>query len=62
MIFQQSWQGARVHKGEQSPWFPATVPGNIQADYGHFMDFPDVNYSDNCKLYEVAFRKTSFFI
>jgi Skp family chaperone for outer membrane proteins len=33
MIFQQKWLGARIHAGEVSPWFDATVPGNIQEDY-----------------------------
>lgn len=52
MVFPQSWQGARIHEGIQSQWFPAQVPGNIQADYGRAAGFPDVNYGDNCKLYE----------
>ena len=52
MIFQQKWQGARIHEGETSPWFAAAVPGNIQEDYGRFMGFPDHNFGDNCKLYE----------
>lgn len=52
MIFQQQWMGARVRDGVTGEWFPATVPGNIQADYAAYMDFPDVNYADSCKLYE----------
>lgn len=51
MIFLQSWQGARIHEGVTGQWFPATVPGNIQEDYGKFMGFPDVNWADTCKLY-----------
>ncbi len=52
MIFLQSWQGARVHEGVTGQWFAATVPGNIQEDYGRANNFPDHNFGDNCKLYE----------
>ena len=52
MIFEQKWQGARVHNDVVSPWFEATVPGNIQEDYGKANGFPDHNFGDNCKLYE----------
>lgn len=52
MIYLQNWQGARIHEGITSEWFPVTVPGNIQEAYGAAMGFPDVNFGDNCKLYE----------
>ena len=52
MRYDQNWQGARVHEGRTGPWFPVSVPGNIQADYGRFMNWPDVNFGDNCRLYE----------
>lgn len=52
MIFLQKWQGARIHNGITGSWFEATVPGNIQEDYGKANGFPDVNFGDNCKLYE----------
>ena len=52
MIFLQTWQGARIHEGITGKWFPATVPGNIQEDYGKANGFPDVNWADTCKLYE----------
>lgn len=53
MIYLQKWQGARVHGGITEDWFPTAVPGNIQEDYGKAKGFPDVNFGDNCKLYEV---------
>ena len=52
MVFLQNWQGARIHDGKVGAWFPATVPGNIQEDYGKANGFPDHNFGDNCKLYE----------
>lgn len=52
MMYLQTWQGARIENGVTGAWFPVTVPGNIQEDYGKFMGFPDVNFGDNCKLYE----------
>ena len=53
MIFQQKWLGARIHKDEISPWFDATVPGNIQEDYAKANGYPDHNFGDNCKLFEL---------
>jgi len=32
--------------------FPATVPGNIQADYGRYKGFPDIHFGDNVRVYE----------
>ena len=52
MIFLQKWQGARVCEGAVGQWFEATVPGNIQEDYGKANHYPDHNFGDNCKLYE----------
>ena len=52
MIYLQKWEGARVQDGNVGSWFPATVPGNIQEDYGKANGFPDHNFGDNCKLYE----------
>ena len=53
MIFQQKWLGARIHEGEVSPWFEATVPGNIQEDFAKANGYPDHNFGDNCKLFEL---------
>ena len=52
MIFQQNWQGARISESLECQWFPVSVPGNIQADYGKTMGFPELQFGDNCKLYE----------
>ena len=51
MIFRQNWQGIRLtDHGEES--FPATVPGNIQADYAAAKGFRDVAFADGCKQFE----------
>ena len=42
-----NWQG-RV----RNETFPATVPGNIQKDFGEYKGFPDLHFGDNVKLYE----------
>ena len=52
MIFLQTWQGARISDKLACQWFPATVPGNIQADYGRAMGYPELQFGDNCKMYE----------
>ena len=51
MIFNQKWVGYRIHNGEYSEPFTASVPGNIQKDYGIAHNFGDVNYADNCEKY-----------
>ena len=48
MIFKQTWQGKNCRTEEV---FPASVPGNIQRDFGIFKKFGDVNYADNYKQY-----------
>ena len=48
MIFRQKWEGRRISEGG---YFPATVPGNIQYDYGVAHGFADVQFSDNYKQY-----------
>ena len=50
MIFLQTWQGARISDKLACQWFPATVPGNIQADYGRAMDYPELQFGDNCNM------------
>ena len=50
MRFDQAWNGRNCSKAEHE-WFPVTVPGNIQYDYGIFHNFADLNYSDNYKQY-----------
>ena len=51
MIFEQTWQGVRlVAAGEET--FPATVPGNVQADYAAAAGFADVMYGDGCRQFE----------
>lgn len=47
MRFDQNWE-ARVKGGAgETPFFPAHVPGNVQQDYGEYMGFGDIFYSDN---------------
>ena len=48
MIFKQTWSGRNCRTDEV---FSASVPGNIQYDFGVFKGFGDVNYSDNYKKY-----------
>ena len=50
MKFEQIWEGRNCNK-QKNEYFPATVPGNIQYDYGIAMDFGDVHYSNNYKQY-----------
>jgi beta-mannosidase len=50
MRFKQKWQGRNCNKNAEE-WFPASVPGNIQYDYGVFHQFEDVQYADNYKQY-----------
>lgn len=50
MRFQQIWEGRNCSK-DASSWFAATVPGNIQYDYGVAHHFEDVQFSDNYKQY-----------
>ena len=52
MIFLQQWQGACIENGICGSFFDATVPGNIQDDYGRANHFGDINFGDNCKKYE----------
>ena len=54
MIFSQNWLGCAVVDGKKGEYFPVTVPGNIQKDYGVFADFGDMNYMNNCKKYEAT--------
>lgn len=51
MRFNQQWEG-RNCASEQNPWFPATVPGNIQKDYAVFAGFADWHYADNYKQFQ----------
>ena len=50
MKFTQQWEG-RNCASDQNPWFPATVPGNIQKDYAVFAGFEDWQYADNYKQF-----------
>ena len=52
MKFNQDWLGYRIHNGEKSEPFKASVPGNIQYDYGVANNFKDVYYADGCRQYE----------
>lgn len=47
MKFEQKWNARAIDAGQVSPWFAAKVPGNVQSDYGRFMDFGDVGYGTN---------------
>lgn len=50
MKFEQVWSGRCCVEGDDG-LFSATVPGNIQYDYGVAHGFGDVNYSDHYKQY-----------
>lgn len=50
MKFIQEWEGRNCTKAADE-WFSATVPGNIQYDYGVHHKFPDVQIADNYKSY-----------
>ena len=52
MIFHQNWTGVRLTDGGEET-FPATVPGNIQADYAAAKGFRDVAFADGCRQFEV---------
>lgn len=49
MIFHQTWEGTNLTKNDG--YFPASVPGNIQLDYGNQKGFGDPFYSTNPELY-----------
>ncbi len=51
MKYKQQWTGVRIGADGATEEFVATVPGNIQYDYGKHAGFPDIQYSDNYKLY-----------
>ena len=51
MIFRQNWQGVRLTDGGEES-FPATVPGNIQADYAAAKGFRNVMFADGCRQFE----------
>ena len=52
MIFKQKWYGKNITKNDGD--FPAEVPGNIQFDYMTAKNWPDYQYSDNCKMFEAV--------
>ena len=51
MIFKQTWQGIRI-SDSGTEVFAATVPGNIQKDYGRAIGLTDVMYGENCTRFE----------
>ena len=51
MKYIQHWTGIRPCSDGTTEEFPATVPGNIQLDYGNYRGFSNVQYSDNYKQY-----------
>ena len=54
MKFYQIWQARAVRPDGNTEWFPARVPGNVQADYGRMMGWGDINVGSNVE----AFRET----
>lgn len=52
MKYRQKWRGVRICDGASSEEFEATVPGNIQLDYGEYIGFGDPMYGENCRKYE----------
>jgi len=47
MKFSQTWQARAIRPDGPSEWFPASVPGNVQYDYGRMMGWGDINYAEN---------------
>ena len=54
MKFNQNWTARAIRPDGATEWFPAEVPGNVQYDYGRFMGWGDISWSDNVK----KFRET----
>ncbi len=54
MKFNQQWQARAIRPDGPSDWFPAEVPGNVQYDYGVYMNWGDINIADNV----TKFRQT----
>lgn len=50
MKFEQEWKGRNCSENAEE-YFAATVPGNIQYDYGVAHGFGNVQYADNYKQY-----------
>ena len=50
MRFDQIWQGRNCSEAKDA-LFPATVPGNIQYDFGVARNFTDVQFADGYKQY-----------
>ena len=54
MKFNQQWQARAIRPDGSSDWFLAEVPGNVQHDYGKFMGWGDINWSDNVTKFRVT--------
>lgn len=54
MKYRQNWQARAIRPEGPSEYFPAEVPGNVQCDYGRFMDWGDINYGENVRKYRVT--------
>ncbi len=54
MKFYQKWEGIRIHKEKRCEVFQASVPGNIQCDYGKAVGFGDVMYGENCEKFRAV--------
>lgn len=52
MIYEQKWKGRICGKETDNQWFTASVPGNIQYDYGVAHDFGNPDYMDNHLKYQ----------
>lgn len=51
MRFNQKWTGTYLSDGKENEYFPCTVPGNIQRDYGLAYGI-DAYYSDECTKFK----------
>ena len=58
MKFCQNWAGVRIDADGNTERFVATVPGNIQKDYGMYKNFGDVFYADNCEKFRTVENDT----
>lgn len=51
MIYKQKWMAKNLTK--QDGEFAANVPGNLQYDYYIYKNWPDYQYGDNSKMFEL---------
>ena len=51
MKYALTWQARAIRADGASDWFPAQVPGNVQRDYGAYMNWGDISVGENVTLF-----------